>query len=154
MPALSLCLLESILGLAYALLSFSDGEAGVSALPQGGKYVSERQTFLQSLLVSPGSNWQWILINRPLYREAGSHSAGERLCVCLLSLHALLSAQIGDVLGAASAGSEDSQYLTKLCGILVYGSCKGLVLGDLVVVNRPWIKSIALFLRDMQFMRQ
>lgn len=46
-------------------------EQEVSALPQGGKYVSEAQTSLQSLLASPGNNWQWILINRPLSSEAG-----------------------------------------------------------------------------------
>lgn len=33
-------------------------EQEVSALLQGGKYVSEGQTLLQSLLASPGINWQ------------------------------------------------------------------------------------------------
>lgn len=46
-------------------------EQEISALLQGEKYVSEAQTFLQSLLASPGNNWQWILINRLLSSAMG-----------------------------------------------------------------------------------
>lgn len=46
-------------------------EQEISALFQGEKHVSEAQTFLQSLHASPGNNWQWILINRPLSSTVG-----------------------------------------------------------------------------------
>lgn len=46
-------------------------EQEISALLQGEKYISEAQTFLQSLLASPGNNWQWILINRLLSSAMG-----------------------------------------------------------------------------------
>lgn len=46
-------------------------EQEISALLQGEKHISAAQTFLQSLLASPGNNWQWILINRPLSSAMG-----------------------------------------------------------------------------------